>query len=132
MTVLLACVPVESLTPMMVRTNIAAFNWGAAKVTPRPPKEPPIDMESNPAFSLIPHPPEEPPTNMDINPAVLASSTEPTIIAPIIEEEEIIVTSEDVYDELGVLAESLGKVAVGGAKAAILGLKAFYDTVSAP
>jgi len=160
-----ACDHVKAFTV----TTIGRSNWSIL-LTPRPPNEPPIDMENNPAVIWTPRPPIEPPTDMENNPACRAftsaeitsgPSTSHSSVpssaffflsqtdAPIEETKEnfrnelfmeessseqslVEETEGDDYNALGLLAESVGKVAFGGSKAAIFGLKAFVDIVSAP
>jgi hypothetical protein len=169
------------------RLNIALDR--GVSLTPRPPTEPPIDIENNPAVSFTPQPPQDPPTDIANNPAVVIVTMEdtkksktPLVVATpgyfyfteevssaikikspeeisveqnsleeIYHEEHQIVSqnkepvaiespadakvesqnnTKEEYNDLGVLAESIGKVAFGGSKAAILGIKAFVDTMS--
>lgn len=163
-----------------------------ASLTPRPPREPPIDIENNPAVSFSPQPPLDPPTDIANNPAVVVVTMEESKESkrpvgmttpgyfyfteelsaatklkhfdeisvenissddksyeefPVVTlKSEIVATTQspvnattesqnekkEEYNDLGVLAESIGKVAFGGSKAAILGIKAFVDIMSSP
>jgi hypothetical protein len=139
-----------AFVPMMNTVNLKLFAFL------------PSDFDNNPGYSGAPCPPKEPPTGrvLENNPAVKflalqSDNASAALDAPSDAEtetdpkEELKVqslttnnvkvernrTAKDTkkeYNELGVLAGAVGKIALGGSKAAIFGLKAFVDTMAAP
>jgi hypothetical protein len=142
---------VGAFVPIRNRGNLKLFalvpsdfdqNAGYSGSTPCPPKEPPTGriLKENPAVKFVAFQSyfaSEAASNASYDAEIETDPNEYLKVQALttnnvmFERKRKAKDEKKEYDELGVLAGAIGKITLGGSKAAIFGLKAFVDTMAA-